>query len=113
VLEPYQKLAVMAVNRFVYAEIKETGENSVTLEDFGLRNMGWKYAGGKVAIDSEDTRVRFVEDAMSIVVRYLKEQRVTFEPFSLAIKSELDDTSGVKYGLGSSAAVVVSVVSAI
>src|SRR5699024_1912150 len=50
---------------------------------------------------------------MQNTLTYLQEHQIQLDPFSLTIKSELDDISGKKYGLGSSAAVVTSVVSAI
>lgn len=115
VLEPYQKLVVMAVNRFVYAALQQSNENKITLADFKLNNLTWEYMHNKVSIHSDDTRVHFVEDAMTIALNYLQENNVKLNRahFSLSIKSELDDHSGVKYGLGSSAAVVTAVTSAI
>ncbi len=113
VLAPHQKLAVMAVNRFVYASLTKTSQNTVILKDFDLPAMAWSQSDGVVMIHSHDARVRFVEDAMTIVLRYLRECEIIPEPFTLTINSELDDASGIKYGLGSSAAVVTAVVTAI
>ncbi|GGJ95994.1 phosphomevalonate kinase [Lentibacillus kapialis] len=113
VLEKHQKLVVMAVNRFVYATLKESSENRLTLETFDLNEMEWQYEANTVHIKTSDRRVRFVEDAMAVVYTYLKEHNVTPAPFHLSIRSELDDASGTKYGLGSSAAVVTSVAAAI
>lgn len=113
VLEPYQKLIVTAVNRFVYATIAESNVNVVTLQDFNLKQLTWDFKGREVKIYSQDERVHFVADAMTIALRYLQEQNINPASFSLSIKSELDDVSGVKYGLGSSAAVVTAVIKAI
>ncbi|WP_245975480.1 phosphomevalonate kinase [Oceanobacillus chungangensis] len=113
VLEPYHNLAVLAVDRFVYAKIEGHHENRLTLQDFGLENLNFHFTNSKVEIASNDRRTRFVGDAMTIVLTYLKEKGITPDPFHLSIKSELDDASGVKYGLGSSAAVVTSVITAI
>ncbi|AXI11062.1 phosphomevalonate kinase [Oceanobacillus zhaokaii] len=113
VLEPYHNLAVLAVDRFVYAKIEGDYENRLTLLDFQLENLAFDFINNKVNIAINDRRTRFVGDAMTIALTYLKEQGLNPEPFHLSIKSELDDESGVKYGLGSSAAVVTSVVTAI
>lgn len=113
VLEPYQQLVVMAVDRYVYATITESRESRLSLPDFGLTDLKWDFSSNELRIEADDTRIRFVEDAMRIVFLYLQEQDVKLIPFRLSIKSELDDVSGVKYGLGSSAAVVTSVVAAI
>src|SRR5699024_12240761 len=50
---------------------------------------------------------------METVLGYLKEKQIDLEPVHLIVKRELADENGIKYGLGSSAAVVVSVVEAI
>lgn len=113
VLEPYQNLIVMAVNRFIYATIEESEENILTLENFNLENLRWEFQNDNVQVDSTDKRVNFLEQAMTIAYQYLREQSITIFPTSLKINSELDDHSGVKYGLGSSAAVVTAVISAI
>lgn len=113
VLVPKQHLAVTAVNRFVYATIADAESGQLTLEDFGLRALGWHYHQGKIIIASDDRRLSFVQKAMEITCAYLEEQRVYVDSFELSIHSELDDESGIKYGLGSSAAVVSAVVSAI
>ncbi|WP_245183578.1 phosphomevalonate kinase [Lentibacillus salicampi] len=112
VLEQYQKLVVMAVDRFVYATLKEHSDNRLTLETFDLNDMAWDFESNAVHIKTEDTRVQFVEEAMTIVYTYLSENNIAPAPFHLSIRSELDDVSGRKYGLGSSAAVVTSVVAA-
>lgn len=112
VLEPYQKLIVMAVDRFVYATVEDSDENLLTLENFGLYHLRWNIQNNEVHIDSKDRRVNFVEQAISVVSAFLKEQSISLTPFTLKIKSELDD-QGVKYGLGSSAAVVTAVITAI
>lgn len=113
VLEPNYKLVVMAVDRFVYATLQSSSHNTLTLENFALHDLSWDYIDNEVQIDSEDNRVNFVQDAMTIALTYLKECSIVPTKFTLSIKSELDDPSGTKYGLGSSAAVVVSVISAI
>ncbi|MUK89329.1 phosphomevalonate kinase [Ornithinibacillus sp. L9] len=112
VLEPYHKLAVMAVDRYVYASIQDNDKNLLTLENFGIEKIEWNFDGQKIAVRSDDARTEFVANAMAIALRYLKECSVVPEKFILTINSELDD-DGVKYGLGSSAAVVTSVISSI
>lgn len=114
ILEPNNKLIVMAVDRFVSCTINDHESNEISLVDFGLHNIRWEYDGNEVNVDCTDPRFSFVKDAMTTTLAYLQEQSVLVTPFSLAVKSELDDKeSGEKYGLGSSAAVVTSVITAI
>ena len=113
VLIPNHHLAVTAVDRFVYAAIKDAKRRTLTLEDYQLDGLKWDYVNGKVTIQSVDERLSFVKEAMEVTCTYLAETGVEIDHFNLAVRSELDDASGVKYGLGSSAAVVVAVVTAI
>lgn len=113
VLVPNQRIVVMAVNRFVYTTIEESTENTLSLENFKLQHLKWDYTGDRVFVHSENKRKDYVENAMTIAMTYLKENRVPVKPCHLSVHSELDDISGVKYGLGSSAAVVTSVITAI
>lgn len=114
VLEPYHHLIVMAVDRFVYTTIQESEKNEVTLKDYKLFNLDWKFSNGKVNFTSSDDRLTFVKDAIATALTYLQENNIPPDAFSLTIESELDDhESGLKYGLGSSAAVVTSIITAI
>src|SRR5690606_1201471 len=113
VLEPYQQLAALAVDRFVYVTIEKSQENQLFLHDLELLNVTFSMDNDKLNIHTTDSRVRYVRGAMEIACNYLQEQGISITPFHLAVKSELDDESGIKYGLGSSAAVVTSVITAI
>ncbi|WP_253291516.1 phosphomevalonate kinase [Virgibacillus proomii] len=112
VLQPNQHLIVMAVDRYVYATIDHSKKNYLHLLDFQLETT-WEYKDNRIVVASDDSRTKFVEEAMTVAVNYLRERGYEVPPFQLSIKSELDDESGVKYGLGSSAAVVTSVITAI
>ncbi|RLL41354.1 phosphomevalonate kinase [Oceanobacillus piezotolerans] len=113
VLEPYHELAVLAVNRYVYATLVNSEENLLTLHDFELENVSFFMTDNQVVTKLKDNRLNFIKDAIGVTFRYLREQEINISPFHLSVKSELDDESGVKYGLGSSAAVVTAVVSSI
>lgn len=113
VLEPNQKLIVTAVNRFVYTTIHESNTNKVTLSDFNIVDLHWSWKKKNIHFSMNDDRLHFVRSAMEIAFYYLKENKAVLHPVQLTLKSELADKSGTKYGLGSSAAVVTSVVQAI
>ncbi|WP_080875984.1 phosphomevalonate kinase [Oceanobacillus timonensis] len=113
VLEPYQNLAVMAVNRFVYATVSEADSHQLTLSDFSLHNVPWSWQETDIHIESDDSRLSFVKDALRVTYRYLEEQGLPVRPMHVSTRSELDDASGVKYGLGSSAAIVTSIVAGV
>ncbi len=112
ILEPNYKSIVMAIDRYVYANIEESSHNQVVLTDFNLK-LNWQWQNETIKLTPDDPRINFVENAMNIVGQYLREQEIMIDHFSLTIHSELDDKSGIKYGLGSSAAVVTAVITAI
>ncbi len=114
VLEPYHNLLAMAVNRFVYVKIEASPLNQITLEKFQLEKLPWQFNENKVSIESTDNRVNFVQEAMTMACIYLKENNIGLRHFQMHVRSDLDDkVSGKKFGLGSSAAVVVGVITAI
>ena len=114
VLEKHHPLIVMAVNRFVETTIEKTPISRVCLPDVEVPSATWDFLKKRVHIHHSSRRMSFVNDAMSYTLRYLKEQNIEIEPFTITVHSELDDKkTGVKFGLGSSAAVVTSVVRAI
>ncbi|HZW67250.1 MAG TPA: phosphomevalonate kinase [Pseudogracilibacillus sp.] len=114
VLEKGYPLLVMAVDRYVHTVIEDATSYRFTSENFKLYDLTWHFNGERVIFENYSPRLKFVTSAMTTVLTYLKEKGVETTPFSLSVRSELDDEeTGAKYGLGSSAAVVTSVVAAI
>lgn len=114
VLEPKQKAVVAAVNRYVRAHIKPCRQNKLSLPQLVLEDITWEISDERVQFSVSDSRLSFIQNSIFVATKYLQEKSVTILPFKLQIKSELDDPlSGIKYGLGSSAAVVTAVISAI
>src|SRR5699024_4951600 len=99
---------------FVFTTIEDHGENTFTSIDFKLHNYTWNFDGRKVIFDNYSPRLRFATIALATVFTYLKENRIKTNPVSITVRSELnDEKTGAKYGLGSSAAVVTSIISAV
>ncbi|WP_062350448.1 phosphomevalonate kinase [Bacillus kwashiorkori] len=113
VLEKGQQAIVIAVDRFITCEIQANNENILSLPDLRLENKTWEIENGKVYFQNDDQKLAFVKNALEVFYQYLSENNQTVHPISILVSSELDDRSGKKYGLGSSAAVVVAVVSAL
>ncbi|GKU23750.1 phosphomevalonate kinase [Clostridium folliculivorans] len=113
VLEPNQKSVVIAVDRYVTAYIEPSKQNKISLPKLGLEDIAWEINEEKVRFSIADPRLNFIENSISVVNQFLEEKSIEIIPFKLQIKSELDDPlTGTKYGLGSSAAVVVAAISA-
>lgn len=114
VLEPGYKAVVIAVDRYITAEISPSSVNRLYLPQLGLEEITWSYDGEEIIFNIIDERLCFAKNAFDIASRYLMEKGLKAYPFSLHISSDLNDPiTGKKYGLGSSAAIVVAIVSSI
>jgi phosphomevalonate kinase len=113
VLEPDRRAIVVAVNRYMNAEIKKNERNLLSLPQLGLNNVTWDSDGVEVNFSSSDSKLTFIRNAISTFNSFIEENSIHPRPFSLLITSELDDISGKKYGLGSSAAVVVTTITSL
>lgn len=114
VLEPNHKAVVAAINRYVTASIKPCRQNKLSLPQLGLEDITWVISNGEVQFSISDVRLSFIQNSISVASRFLQNKAVLLCPYQLHIESQLDDPStGKKYGLGSSAAVVVAVISTV
>ncbi len=113
VLEANQEAIVVAVDRYITAAIALSDENRLFLPGLGLTNIKWSWNNQTIQFSRQDVRLRYIERALYFVLEYLKSEQRDMKSFSLTIDSELDDPNGRKYGLGSSAAVVVAIVSSV
>lgn len=115
VLEPLQVSVVMAVSRYVTVTVKPDSQNHLHLPSLGIDDVIWSYKDTQIDTNRDDPRLKFIIQAISTVFKYLGDENpLKASPFKLSIHSELDEeTTGKKFGLGSSAAVVVGIVKAL
>lgn len=105
---------VTAVNRYI--TIKISSSNRFILSDSSpeLPDSTWmlNQKGDVIGLDAKEHS--FMKAAITIAFQYLREKGVNISTFHLEIQNGLNDIiSGQKYGLGSSSASVVGVISAI
>ena len=114
VLEPGHKAVVIAVDRYITSEVRPALNNRLVLPQLGFNNITWEYSDEEIIFNIQDERLSFIENALKVAGGYLKDINKKLLPFILSIKSDLNDTiTGKKYGLGSSAAIVTSVIAAV
>lgn len=104
---------VIAVNRYMRGMITSSSEYQLSLPDLGLNSISWSYVNGELQFSTPAEPFTFVKNALEISLQFVSENNIPHTPFSLQITSELDDASGKKYGLGSSAATVVTTITAV
>lgn len=113
VVEPGQHAVLVAVDRFITITLTpSTDTGRIHSAEYGRLPVEWRRdETGQVV--AQDHPYDYVMSALSTVERLREERGIAPSYFDLHIESELDDAEGQKFGLGSSAAVVVATLAAI
>ncbi|SDC20879.1 phosphomevalonate kinase [Pelagirhabdus alkalitolerans] len=109
ITEKGQTGIVAAIDRYLTVDIQPARGNRLDLPQLKLTDIHWTFEDGKVKFDKNDKRLVFIKHVLETVFAYIGDD----VPIHLLITSELDSKSGQKYGLGSSAALSVGLVSAL
>jgi phosphomevalonate kinase len=116
VLEVGNPGIVTAVNKKVFVDIEEADEFSITVDDFGIKDVKASYDGEKLNLegtDEEKERLIFMKGAIESTLKYLGEHK----KFSIRSWGEVSSVEiegeQKKVGFGSSAASVVATVGAV
>lgn len=114
VTEPGYKSVLIALDRFVTATIEEADQYKGTIHSKALHHNPVTFSRDEDSIVISDAhaakQLNYVVTAIEIFEQYAKSCDIAMKHFHLTIDSNLDDSNGHKYGLGSSAAVLVSVI---
>lgn len=114
VVDPGQPAVLIAVDRYITVQVTESsGAGHVYSREYGGLPLVWTRHQDSVGIMLEHNPYDYVVAAISIVERLRAQRGLAPRYFDLLIESELDDADGRKFGLGSSAAVVVATVAAL
>lgn len=116
VVETGYPAIIAAVDKFVTVKVnKAKSENIGTLQSNRFTDdvIQWQRSNGKLKIDNSANQLEFILAAINLVEDYAKELGKKLSFYDIFVESELDSTSGRKYGLGSSAAVTVATVRAL
>src|SRR3989338_8196471 len=114
------KCIVAAVDKRVHVEIEESDEISVTVDDFGIKDVRAGFDGRKIkwiGAGNAEEKLIFMKGAIETALQYLTESKGRYRPFRIRSWGEesqitVDGTSK-KVGFGSSAAAVVAAIAAI
>lgn len=116
VVEPGEPAVLVAVDRFVTVRLAEAAEGQGRLSTArdGGSTLSWsRGASGRLEPEDGSAAFAYVVSAIRVVEELAAARGIPPATFELSIASELDDPSGRKLGLGSSAAVVVATVRAV
>ncbi len=112
VVVPNNTAILKSVDKYLTVSI--TKSNGLGVINTGISNIpiSWTYSDGKVKFNRDKER-EYIYDTILVMSQYIIAKGITPICFDLDIKSELKDENNVKYGFGSSAAIVVAIVKAI
>ncbi|WEV42125.1 phosphomevalonate kinase [Bifidobacterium sp. ESL0682] len=126
VVEHGHPAILVAVNRLLTARITEIDTSFAQPQSFGVDPVGrihstghpeasvtWRRRAGRAVPDLEQPGAAFVLSVIHAVEELAQQQGKELKIYDVNIESELDDASGRKYGLGSSAAVTVAMMKAL
>lgn len=112
VLERDQKAIVLAVDRYVTLSVSHSDDYRLSFPGMGY-HVTWAIHENTVRFSRYDVWLQYIKQAILTVKQYNDDFYVNKGPFTLTIESDLEGDKGRKFGLGSSAAVVVGVVTAL
>ncbi|HIY66521.1 MAG TPA: phosphomevalonate kinase [Candidatus Agrococcus pullicola] len=114
VVEPGQPAVLVAVDRYLTAKLTESKDlGRIHSGEYGNAPLEWTRAADGIGVVLEHRPADYVLSAIQTMERLRSELGIPARYFDLDITSELDDSQGRKFGLGSSAAVTVAVVAAL
>lgn len=114
VVEPGHLSILVAVDRFITVRLTESADvGHVHSSEYGRLPVEWRWDGEVGAVVVDHHPYDYVMSAIDVMERLRGERTIAPRPFDLDIESDLDDENGQKFGLGSSAAVVVATIAAI
>lgn len=113
VVEPGQPAVLVAVDRCITVRLTEsTGMGRIHSSRYGHGPLTWVRDDDEQIVADHDP-YDYVTASIRVMERLRSERGLAPRYFDLHISSDLDDESGRKFGLGSSAAVTVAVVAAV
>ena len=112
VLQKGNPCIVASVDRYVSVTISKSDTFFLYAKDFDIKTT-FQWDKDKIIFEKQFEKLNFAKKVLEVVFKYFQEQKITINTFSLDINSSEFLLDGKKLGLGSSAAVVVGVISAI
>ncbi len=114
VVEPGHPAILVAIDQFITVSLEKTEKvGSITSKQYGNLPITWKRENDRLVLDKRENPFHYILAAIEVTEKFVKESGKPLSFYHLSVDSELDSSSGKKYGLGSSAAVTVATVKAL
>ncbi len=114
VVEPGHPSIIVAVDQFVTVTVQKAEKNgSIQSAQYSSLPVRWTRRNEELVLDIRENPFHYVLAAIRLTEKYAQEQLKKLSFYHLKVTSELDNSNGRKYGLGSSGAVTVATVKAL
>lgn len=114
VVEPGHPAIIVAVDQFITVTISPAEKNgSIQSAQYSELPVRWSRRHGELVLNIRENPFHYILAAIRLTERYAQEQGKQLAFYDLKVTSELDNSNGRKYGLGSSGAVTVATVKAL
>lgn len=114
VVEPGHPALIVAVDQFITVTIESATRNgSIQSQQYSELPIKWTRRNGELILDHRENPFHYILAAIRLTEKYALEQGTLLSFYDLKVTSELDNSNGRKYGLGSSGAVTVGTIKAL
>lgn len=114
VVTPGHPSILVALDQFITVSLEEADTTgTIRSAQYGGLPIPWTREEDQLVIDQRENPFLYITEAVKVTERFIKESGIPLSYFHLSAKSELDNASGKKYGLGSSGAVTVATIKAL
>ncbi|MGH0006323.1 phosphomevalonate kinase [Enterococcus gallinarum] len=114
VVEPGHPAIIVAVDQFINVTIEGARKNgSIQSAQYSDLPIRWTRRNGELVLDHRENPFHYILAAIRLTEKYAQEKGTLLFFYDLKVTSELDNSNGRKYGLGSSGAVTVATVKAL
>lgn len=114
VVEPGHPAIIAAIDQFITVTIEQAKRSgSIQSAQYSELPVRWTRRNNELVLDIRDNPFHYILAGIRLTEKYAREQGILLSFYNLKVTSELDSSSGRKYGLGSSGAVTVATVKAL
>lgn len=114
VVEPGHPAIIVAVDQFINVTIEGARKNgSIQSAQYSDLPIRWTRRNGELVLDHRENPFHYILAAIRLTEKYAQEKGTLLSFYDLKVTSELDNSNGRKYGLGSSGAVTVATIKAL
>lgn len=112
VVIPSHNSVIMAINKFITVKLNESTHKG-SIKSYSNIKLVWSRRDDEIIVEQRNDRFEYIIQVMHICDEFIKANGIAPRYYDIEVLSELESEDGLKYGLGSSASIVVAVTKAI